>query len=340
MNAQKLTETLIVLVQNRMKALIVGQPGIGKTDIVGQVADFLKCKLITMFPAVSDPTTFEGMPSIDPKSGLADFLPFGQLRQIMTATELTIVFLDDLGQAPPAVQAAVMHLLLAREINGKKVSDNVVFLAATNRRGDGAGVKGILEPVKSRFSMIIQYTPDVKSYTAWAQSHGVAHEYIAWVNFQPEVLTAWSPTSDIVNQPSPRTITEAAKLWSLGLRDLESQGDAMGESHAGQFLAFTKVYKDLPSLSGIIADPQNAIVPRPEAISATHAVTQGLVHKASLENAESIVTYSMRLAEEFDTVLVQGMINKFAAESEETLKAFQETQSFVKWSVKHQHIAL
>ena len=68
-------------------------------------------------------------------------------------------FLDDLGQAPMSVQAAAMQLILARRINGFKISDKVIFMAATNRREDKAGVTGILEPVKSRFAWIVELVP-------------------------------------------------------------------------------------------------------------------------------------------------------------------------------------
>ena len=76
--------------------------------------------------------------------------------------------MDDLGQAPPAVQAAAMQLILARRINGSLVSDEVCFVAATNRKNDKAGVARILEPVKSRFAAIVELTPCVEEWATWA----------------------------------------------------------------------------------------------------------------------------------------------------------------------------
>ena len=58
---------------------------------------------------------------------MAYFLPYGELHEILHAQEETIFFLDDLGQATPAVQAACMQLILARRINGHIVSDKVTF---------------------------------------------------------------------------------------------------------------------------------------------------------------------------------------------------------------------
>ncbi len=119
-----------------------------------------------MHPVVSDPTDFKGLPGII--GDKAEFLPFGDLRQMIEADKPTIVFLDDLGQAPAVVQAACMQLLLARQINGKKISGHIVFIAATNRREDRAGVTGILEPVKSRFKTILDLEVSADEWTEWA----------------------------------------------------------------------------------------------------------------------------------------------------------------------------
>ena len=150
----QLRRVLASTIPAKRPVLITGAPGIGKTDIVRQACAEAKAHLIVMHPVVSDPTDFKGLPWVS--DGGATFLPFGELQTLINATELTACFLDDLGRATPAVQAAAMQLILARHINGHAVSPHVVFLAATNRRTDRAGVSGILEPVKSRFTTILE----------------------------------------------------------------------------------------------------------------------------------------------------------------------------------------
>jgi MoxR-like ATPase len=154
------TDLLLLLssmIVNRLNLLITGAPGIGKSDLVNQAARAADADLILSHPVVEDPTSAAGLPWI--VDGHARFLPFGMLERAMNATKPTVWFLDDLGQAPAATQASYMQLLLAREVNGHKLSDYVTFVAATNRRTDRAGVSGILEPVKSRFCSIAQSVP-------------------------------------------------------------------------------------------------------------------------------------------------------------------------------------
>ena len=112
--------------------LITGAPGTGKSDIVDQATREAGAELIISHPVTSDPTDFKGLGAL--VDGEAKFLPFDQLKDLITATRPTVFFLDDLGQAPPAVQAAAMQLILARRVNGHKVSDAVTFIAATNRK--------------------------------------------------------------------------------------------------------------------------------------------------------------------------------------------------------------
>ena len=105
---------------SRMPVLIKGQPGVGKTSIIEQVAKKKGFDLIISHPVVSNPTDFKGLPFPSREKNKADFLPFGDLLKIMNADKPTVFFLDDLGQASAQVQASAMQLLLAREINGKK----------------------------------------------------------------------------------------------------------------------------------------------------------------------------------------------------------------------------
>jgi hypothetical protein len=68
-------------------------------------------RLVTSQPIISDPVNFKGLPLF--KDGHAEFLPFGDLLDLMETTEETLWFFDDLIQAPTAVQAALMQLFIA-----------------------------------------------------------------------------------------------------------------------------------------------------------------------------------------------------------------------------------
>lgn len=326
MRAAQLTEKLIKCIEAKLPVLIKGAPGIGKSDIVMQAAVATKHKLIINHPVVSDPTDFKGLPGL--VDGRAEWLPFGDLRELIEANEPTVFFLDDLGQAPAVVQAACMQLILARRVNGHKVSPHVVFVAATNRRQDKAGVTSILEPVKSRFATIIELEPMVEDWIDWAFQNDVPAEVIGFMHFRPHLLWKPEPTQDIINHPSPRTWAFVGKLVKAGITDLETIQGAIGEGAALEFVGYMDVYDELPDLDDIIAEPEDAVVP--ESPAAQYAVCAGLAEKATKATAASIIAYAERLPSDFGVLLVRNTIRK--------APKVQNSKAFVQWVQKNKSV--
>ncbi|MDA8165458.1 MAG: ATP-binding protein, partial [Desulfobacteraceae bacterium] len=255
---------LLKTIPARLPVLIKGAPGLGKTDIVGQAAAALSARLQLKHPVVDDPIDYKGLGFKVEGRDEARFLPFGDLKALIDADTPTVCFLDDLGQAPPAVQAAAMQLLLSRSINGHRVSERVCFVAATNRRTDRAGVSGILEPVKSRFATIVELQPDLEDWVAWALSHDMPTELIAFVRYRPNLLWDFAPTAEMTNSPCPRTVANAGRLLNIGLPpevEYQAVSGAAGEGFAAELLGFLRIYRKLPHPDRVLQDPDRAPVP-------------------------------------------------------------------------------
>ena len=327
MRATELSKLLATTIPAGEPVMIKGPPGCGKSDIVAQAAAAAEAEVVLMHPVVSDPTDFKGLPAI--VKGRAEFLPFGDLNRLVEATTRTVAFLDDLGQAPAVVQAAAMQLILARRVNGHKVSDNVTFIAATNRREDRAGVTGILEPVKSRFTMIIELLPNVEDWTAWALDNNVPTEVVAFVRFRPDLLTKPSdPTNDIVNRPSPRTVAAMGRAFKLGLTGMEALSGAVGEGFAAEFIGFLRTWKQLPNIDGIFLNPDMAGVPTEAA--ALYAVATAVASKCSKYNVGRAIKYLNRLPAEFSVLGVRDTARRVP----EATRA----PEFIKWATDHQNV--
>lgn len=278
----------------KLPVLITGAPGIGKTECEAQSCADANADNIIMHPVVKDPTDFKGMPWVT--DGGAAFIPFGDLQTLINASKLTACFLDDLGQATPAVQAAAMQLILGRHIDGHRISENVVFIAATNRRGDRAGVSGILEPVKSRFSTIVELVPDLNDWCVWAVSADVAPEVIAFLRFRPELFSEFRPTADLTNSPSPRTWHHVSRILALDLpRELQVptiQG-AVGEGAGVEFVSFLRVWSDMVSPDLILSTPDTAAIPAEP--SALYAVATAIAMRVQKESMSRYCRYLERL---------------------------------------------
>lgn len=319
MKATELLTMLRSFIPARLSALITGKPGIGKTDIVEQATKECGADLIVSHPVTQDPTDFKGLPA-KVSDTMAAFLPFGDLAQAMSADKPTVWFFDDLGQASPSTQAAAMQLFLKREINGKRISDEIVFMAATNRRADKAGVSGILEPVKSRFASIVELEADLQSWCEWAirPNSIISPELIAFLRLRADLLSAFVPTADMTNSPSPRTWSHLAKIEALNLpREINhiAMAGSVGEGAATEYLAFKSLIASMVSVDAILADPAGSALPKNP--SECYAVSTGLAARANDKTIQRIGTYANRLATankgEFAALIVRDSIRRCPA---------------------------
>ena len=333
MRAKQLKETIKFSIKHKYPILIKGSPGVGKSALVHQACLETGTELIISHPVVSDPTDFKGLPFPNKEGTAAKFLPFGDLLRLIKADRPTVYFLDDLGQASSSVQAAAMQLLLARRINGHAVSDHVVFLAATNRRQDRAAVQGILEPVKSRFSAILELEVNVDDWVDWAIENDMPTELIAFIRFRPNLLHDFKPTADIINTPNPRTVANVGKIMNAGLpqeTEYEMISGAAGEGFAAEFLGFLKVYRDFPDIEKLIANPDSADVP--DEPSTLFAVCGALSAKANKKNFGNIIKFTDRLPGEFQVLLIKDAIKRN--------KSLANSTEFSTWAIKHADVVL
>lgn len=329
-----LADILSQFIPAKLPVMITGRPGIGKSEIVEQACAKAGADLIISHPVVSDPVDYKGLPYMD-VDGIAKFVPFSELKALIDATKPTVFFLDDLGQASSAVQAAAMQLILARQINGHKVSDHVSFVAATNRREDKAGVSGILEPVKSRFA-IFELEPSLTDWVDWALGkEWMPLQLINACRWKPQWITEWKPAARgaIENSPCPRNIAEVGKMMNLGLprvAEFPAFSSRLGTGAATELKAFLDLYSTLPSINIIINDPSGAPIPNDP--SAKYALIGALVGKADKDTFPALCTYVNRIPPEYSILFMKDISKK--------KPELQSSKAFIEWATKNQDLIL
>lgn len=306
MKITKIKEVLGKVVRKHMPVLLVSSPGMGKSDSVKQFTEQEGMELITLFPSMSDPTDFKGFPFANEQGG--KFIPLGLLSKVLKAEKETVLFIDDIGQSTLAVQTSLMPVMLNRMVGEEHLPDCVHVVGATNRRGDMAGVQGLLEPLKSRFATILNVEFDLDEWKGFAIKANMPSELIAFSNFKPSFFTSFAPTKDLKNSPCPRTICHVGELWNLEVRDFESLAGACGEGYASEFLSFVEMSNQLPMFEDIVKEPTKIEIPKNTSV--VFALCGMLAFRSVEENFDSIMTFVDRLPIEFQILFVKDAVAK------------------------------
>ncbi|GAB0107932.1 MoxR family ATPase [Nocardia sp. JMUB6875] len=153
-------EALTLAVAADLPVLLWGEPGIGKTAALTQLAETLELPLTTVIASVHEPSDFSGLPIIgdDPAAeGVPMAPPDWAVRLVRAGRGL--LFLDELSTAPPAVQAALLRLVLERRIGTLQLPPDVRIVAAANPRSSAADGWELSPPLANRF-VHLQWTHD------------------------------------------------------------------------------------------------------------------------------------------------------------------------------------
>lgn len=145
-------EALTLAVAADLPVLLWGEPGIGKSAALTQLADALGLPLTTVIASVHEPSDFSGLPIVgdDPaEQGVPMAPPDWAVRLVRAGRGL--LFLDELSTAPPAVQAALLRLVLERRVGALRLPPGVRIVAAANPRSSAADGWELSPPLANRF---------------------------------------------------------------------------------------------------------------------------------------------------------------------------------------------
>ncbi len=318
---------LVALARAGVRVLLVGPPGIAKTGRIEAVAKIVNRKLVVFRASLCERVDVGGALVPDQVAGVTKALPLDVLHYLMTTKESVLLFLDDLGQAPIDVQAAIM-----RFFDAGYLSPSVLIWGATNRPGDKAGVTALCEPLRSRFHVAYRIaTPDmsddpnagvplstwpveVDGWCEYAMDNlDAPAEVIAWQrSTQGRTLYGWKPHSDpSVRMPDYRAWETVIKLWNAGLRDLSDIGAAVGRPVAAEFLAYAALADKLPSPDQVWMDPDGANVPSdPQAL---YLVAAFLGQACESKHGRSLVKYLQRMPRVYGALLARDAFRKLGA---------------------------
>lgn len=247
-----------------MPALIEGEPGLGKTARVKQLANVLVVKAKSLFAAQHPPEDFSGALIPDGEGGARQICPLAQVRALIKEGK-GIIFLDEINGAPPATQGALQSFIHERVAGDEEIPGRIRIIAAANPADIATGGFALSAPLANRFVHIMDPGPNAREWSTWlmgsskttfqADLNTIEQSIISdWPDVYPEtqglfagfmeqhgdaVLHKRPDPSDPNSSrawPSPRTWDYATRVWATSriLEKNDSIRDALIEACVGE----------------------------------------------------------------------------------------------------------
>ena len=291
----KAKEYVELCMKARLVAYLQGSPGIGKSEIIKQLAEeyglyVIDCRLSSM-----EPTDLMGLPWFN--NGKAQFQPFEMFpiegTPIPNGYSGWLLFLDEFNSASRATQAAAYKIVLDRMVGNHKLHDHCFVVAAGNKMTDNAITNRLSTAMLSR---VIHLNMEV-NFEDWRDNFAlprhIDERIIAYLSMYPNKLHEFDPEREEQTYCSPRTWAFVSKLIQANNGIVNNDiipllGGAITVEHASAFVQFCKVYKNIITVEDIQKNPH--ITP-PSDIATLWAIVIHLINKTDQNNYKDVFTF-------------------------------------------------
>ncbi|MCF6468592.1 AAA family ATPase [Nonomuraea sp. MG754425] len=273
---------MAVAVSAGVPTVLWGSPGTGKTSVVVALAEALNWPVEVVVGSIREPSDFAGLPVV--ADGAVRLAPPAWAQRLAAAGH-GLLFLDELTTAPPAVQAAMLRVVLERVVGDVRLPDKVQVVAAANPPEEAADGWDLTPPLANRFvhlnwpvdgrriarGLAVGFpAPPLSAFARPPSREQVVRAratVAAFLEVRP-VLALQVPSGGGQGWPSPRsweaTATLAAACEAAGSSDdvlAALVTGAVGEGAALEFLSWRE-HLDLPDPVAVLADPDGFELPR------------------------------------------------------------------------------
>jgi hypothetical protein len=309
-NPSRLKAMILHTIERQRPMFIAGPPGIGKSDIVAEVARMQNRPLIDIRLPLLEATDIRGLPhlvDVTIRDGAGNIVKNEQgvpltekVFRWSNPTDLptdpnsrALVFFDEMSAAPPSVQAATYQVILNRRIGTYQLPRDVVMIAAGNRVKDKGVAYNMPTPLANRFIHTTLHV-DFDDWQEWAIRQRIHKDVVGYLTFQPNDLfdfdprresyafatpRSWSFVSDLLYDRRPDNSMVDTTLSADILGDLVK--GTVGEGPGIKFMTYRKQAANLPAARDILEGKVTKL--NVKQIDIMYALTTALVYELSDE---------------------------------------------------------
>lgn len=285
-----------IAVQANLPVLWWGNPGVGKTNMLRQLARALGVPIEVLIASIHEPSDFGGLPVPDLSTKTLWLAAPGWAVRINAEAVKHkglggILVFDEISTAPPAVQAALLRPVHEGVVGDTVLCPNIARVAAANPAEVAAGGWELALSLANRF-VHIYFQTDSKSWCdgmvsgsweapafpklpeGWQKHKPKQNALIAsFIKARPSLLEKLPGTEETGKAfPSPRTWEMTATLLaacaSVGQEEsalaLTLAAGSVGTAAAGEHFTWRKAL-DLPDPEELLKNPKKLKLPeRPD----------------------------------------------------------------------------
>ncbi|MCY4335282.1 MAG: MoxR family ATPase [Litoreibacter sp.] len=211
--------------------MLHGRPGVGKTQVVTELARQIGAKLFDIRLTTIEPQDLRGLPYYDHETQKTIWYRPEDLPDDPDAP--SILFLDELTAASPNLQPTVYGLLQERRVGRHALPDNVMIIAAGNTVDDGAVAYEMGTALSDRL-IHLQVTAEAKDWLeSYAVDRALSPLVTAFLRARPDLLDtteeairrgdmiactprSWERVSDIVHAVTDKQMRHTMIAGTVG----------------------------------------------------------------------------------------------------------------------------
>jgi hypothetical protein len=344
MRPSEVAKSLKKLRNTQIAVMLHGQPGVGKSQVVHQVAKDLGMKVIDLRLSQLDPVDLRGIPFVDreDKEKITKWIP----PEFLPREPNVLLFLDEINSAPQGTQAAAYQLILDRRLGSYKLPEDCFVVGAGNRLQDRAIVHQMSTALKNRM-VHIDYDANLEDWTEWAVKSNIELSVLSFIRFKPTALNEFDDMNKTTQKQkdkaqhakdakafaTPRSWEFVSRMMQAGLSYKDPEFGALvagtvGEGAAAEFAAYTKYWSKLPDFEAILLNPKKFTPPAEPQLK--YAIATGLAARAEKDNMEKILQIIEMMDPEFQVLCAKDVLLRDVSLS--------TAPSMQKWMTKNRNL--
>lgn len=300
--------------------MLHGRPGVGKTEIVAQLARETSSRLHDLRLTTIEPADLRGLPFYDDAARRTVWYP---PEDLPSGDGPAILFLDELTAAAPSLQPTVYGLLQERRVGTYRLPKQAFVVAAGNAVEDGAVAYEMGTALSDRLIHLSVVAEASDWLARYAVPRALNPAVAAFIRTRPDLLDT---TEDVLRQGAvvactPRSWARVAAIMDAvpdrATRDLLIAG-TVGEAAAAEFSLVEREIAATVEAGALLASSaaeRTALYPRSlHGLTASVYAVVGLADETTLPAAIETLAGVQRLSRPGDAALPLNELTTYGFE--------------------------